>query len=74
MKTSYILIGAAVLVVLYFVLNRKSGLVATKPGTTYTGGAGYVAAAGSAASGLGQGIAAIIDSLSSSSSDATTAE
>lgn len=68
MKTSYILIGLAAVVVLFLLLSKSTSL--TNKGTTYTGGAAYIGATGN----LLAGGAKVIDALDLGSGDSSTGD
>lgn len=59
MKTSYVLIGLGAVVVLYLLVSRSNSVPRASGGTTYSGNASWLAAAGAAAQGLGKGIASV---------------
>jgi hypothetical protein len=65
MKTSYILVGVAAVVVLYLVMSKSTTLV--KGGTTGTGGSSWLTGLGAAATGVSN----LWDSASASSSTTT---
>jgi sugar/nucleoside kinase (ribokinase family) len=62
MKTSYIILGVAAVLVLVLLLNKSGTVTKGKSSTNLSGGAGYIAATGSLLTGAGNLYSSISDS------------